>query len=158
MFALALPGFVLVKVLQPAFFANQDTRTPFRYAAIAVAVNLVGSLATFTWLGHVGLALATALSAWTQALLLFYGLSVRGLYQMGRPLLGWSLRALFCSVLLAAGLWYFSPADSEWLAMVPLARVGWLALVVVVSLVGYAVALFLFGLRPRHLRNQGSTL
>ena len=158
MFALALPGFVLVKVLQPAFFANQDTRTPFRYAAIAVAVNLVGSLATFTWLGHVGLALATALSAWTQALLLLYGLSVRGLYQMGRPLLGWSLRALFCSVLLAAGLWYFSPADSEWLAMLPLARVGWLALVVVVSLVGYAVALFLFGLRPRHLRNQGSTL
>ena len=48
--------------------------------------------------------------------------------------------------------------DSEWLAMVPLARVGWLAFVVVVSLVGYAVALFLFGLRPRHLRNQGSTL
>ena len=77
---------------------------------------------------------------------------------MGRPLLGWSLRVLFCSVLLAAGLWYFSPADSEWLAMLPLARVGWLALVVVVSLVGYAVALFLFGLRPRNLRNQGSTL
>ena len=65
MFAVALPGFVLVKVLQPGFFANQDTRTPFRYAAIAVVVNLLGSLATFSWMGHVGLALATALSAWT---------------------------------------------------------------------------------------------
>ena len=61
-------------MLQPGFFANQDTRTPFRYAAIAVVVNLLGSLATFSWMGHVGLALATALSAWTQALLLLYGL------------------------------------------------------------------------------------
>jgi peptidoglycan biosynthesis protein MviN/MurJ (putative lipid II flippase) len=49
MFAIALPGFVLVKVLAPAFFAHQDTRTPFRFAAIAVAVNLVGSLSTFQW-------------------------------------------------------------------------------------------------------------
>lgn len=158
MFALALPGFVLVKVLQPAFFANQDTRTPFRYAAIAVAVNLVASLATFSWMGHVGLALAMALSAWTQALLLFYGLAAKGRYQMGGQLLGWSVRALFCSMLLAVGLWYFSPPDTEWLTMLPLARVGWLALIVLAGLMGYAVALFLFGLRPHHLRNHGATL
>ena len=47
MFAIALPGFVLVKVLAPAFFAHRDTRTPFRLAVAAVVVNLIGSLATF---------------------------------------------------------------------------------------------------------------
>jgi putative peptidoglycan lipid II flippase len=77
---------------------------------------------------------------------------------MGGQLLGWSLRALFCSMLLAVGLWYFSPPDTQWLSMLPLARVGCLALIVLVGLMGYVVALFLFGLRPRHLRNHGATL
>ena len=158
MFAVALPGFVLVKVLQPAFFAYQDTRTPFRYAAVAVAVNLLGSLATFTWMGHVGLALATALSAWSQALLLFYGLVSKGHYQMGGQLLVWGLRALLCSGLLAAGLWYFSPTDVQWLQMLPLHRAGWLCFMVTAAVLGYGLALFLFGLRPKHLRNQGATL
>ena len=158
MFAVALPGFVLVKVLQPAFFAHQDTRTPFRYAVVAVAVNLMGSLATFTWMGHVGLALATALSAWSQALLLFYGLVSKGHYQMGRQLLVWGLRAVLCSGLLAVGLWYFSPTDMQWLKMLPSYRAGWLGLMVTAAVLGYGLVLFLFGLRPKHLRNQGATL
>ena len=69
MFAIALPGFVLVRVLSSGFFAKKNTKQPFRYAASAVAVNLLVSLATFRALGHVGLALATALSAWTNVFL-----------------------------------------------------------------------------------------
>ncbi len=158
MFAIALPGFVLVKVLQPGFFANQDTRTPFRYAAIAVAVNLSVSLATFSWMGHVGLALATALSAWTQALLLLYGLLAKKHYQMGRSLLAWTLRVLVCSCLLTLGLWYFAPTDAQWWHMQSFTRVGWLAAIVVISVAGYCLALYLLGLRPRHLRHSGASL
>ena len=44
MFAVALPGFVLVKVLAPAFFAHEDTKSPLKYASGAVAANLAGSL------------------------------------------------------------------------------------------------------------------
>jgi putative peptidoglycan lipid II flippase len=157
-FAIALPGFVLVKVLQPGFFAHQDTRTPFRYASIAVAVNLIGSLATFSWMGHVGLALATALSAWTQALLLLYGLIAKKHYQMGSQLIGWVLRALVCSGLLAAGLWYFAPTDAQWLQMLALPRIGWLAVIVSVSVLGYAAALLLLGLRAKHIRHLGASL
>src|SRR5258706_4699516 len=40
-FALGLPAYVLVKVLAPAFFAREDTRTPVRAAVIALVVNLV---------------------------------------------------------------------------------------------------------------------
>lgn len=158
MFAVALPGFVLVKVLQPAFFAHQDTRTPFRYAAVAVLVNLLGSLATFSWMGHVGLALATALSAWTQALLLFYGLVSKGHYQMGGRLVAWGLRALLCSGLLALGLWFAGPTDLQWSNMLPLHRAGWMGVMVVVAVLGYCAALFICGLRLRNLRNQGAIL
>src|SRR3546814_20212223 len=39
--ATAVPAFLLVKVLAPAFYSRQDTRTPVKAALVAVAGNLV---------------------------------------------------------------------------------------------------------------------
>jgi putative peptidoglycan lipid II flippase len=39
-----LPAFVLQKVLQPLYFAREDTRTPFRYALVAMVVNAVAAV------------------------------------------------------------------------------------------------------------------
>jgi putative peptidoglycan lipid II flippase len=69
-FAGGLPAFVLVKVLQPGFFAREDTRTPVKVAAAAVVLNLVLNLILMQYLAHVGLALATAISSWMNALVL----------------------------------------------------------------------------------------
>ena len=44
---LGLPSFVLIKVLQPAFFAREDTRTPMRYAVWNMVLNIAGSIALF---------------------------------------------------------------------------------------------------------------
>lgn len=76
-FAIGLPAFVLIKVFQPGFFAREDTRTPMRYAAVNMAVNVAGSLVLFFALQamglmpHVGIALATSLAGWVNALLLW---------------------------------------------------------------------------------------
>ena len=43
-FAVGLPAFVLIKVLQPAFFAREDTKTPMYFAGINLVVNVVLSL------------------------------------------------------------------------------------------------------------------
>ena len=69
-FAGGLPAFVLVKVLQPGFFAREDTRTPVKVAAAAVVLNLVLNLILMQYLAHVGLALATAISSWMNGLVL----------------------------------------------------------------------------------------
>ena len=143
MFALALPGFVLVKVLQPAFFANQDTRTP-RYAVIAVAVNLVVSLATFGWMTT--WVLLTAALSLDRLCCYFVGLLLKAAIR-------WAgscclvATALFCSMLLAVGLWCFS-LDTEWLTMLPLALIGWLAVIVLAGLMVYPVALFYWAAPP----------
>ena len=150
MFAIALPGFVLVKVLAPAFFAHQDTRTPFHYAAIAVAVNLVGSLATFQWLGHVGLALATALSAWTHALLLYTGLRRRGWIAMDRQTYFVLMRTLVACVCLALILLWADQPRAVWLAMAGGERALQVLLTCVLGLAGYGLTLVLLGVRPRH--------
>ncbi len=155
MFALALPAFVLVRVLSPAFYAHENTQAPFRYAAVAVAVNLVASLATFSWFGHVGLAWATALSAWANVLLLLRGLRLHGLYAPDRQL-GLRLLKLVPGVLvLGAGL-TLTAGRWDWLAMAPLERAGWMAVVTFLGIAGYAVVLALTGVRLQDLKHSSA--
>jgi putative peptidoglycan lipid II flippase len=71
-YALGLPAFMLVKALTPGFFARHDTRTPLYIALIAIALNVgLNSFFVFgTHLAQVGIALASSLSGWINALLL----------------------------------------------------------------------------------------
>jgi putative peptidoglycan lipid II flippase len=69
-FACGLPAYVLIKVLTPAFFARQDTRTPVKYAAISVIINIIGSVGFFPFLDYLGIAVATAIAAWVNVALL----------------------------------------------------------------------------------------
>jgi len=69
-FALGLPAYVLVKILQTQFFARQDTKTPMVIAIGAVALNFILNCILIGPLSFVGLALSTALSAWFSAILL----------------------------------------------------------------------------------------
>ncbi|RKQ69510.1 putative peptidoglycan lipid II flippase [Litorimonas taeanensis] len=69
-FALGLPAFVLIKVLTPAFFAREDTRTPMIYAAISAFINIFLGLILFLKMGFSGLALATSIAAWGNVLCL----------------------------------------------------------------------------------------
>lgn len=73
-FAIGLPGYVLVRVLQPGYFAQENTKSPMYMAGITVAVNIVFSLLLFPIFRHVGIAVATTISAWVNVLLLVRGL------------------------------------------------------------------------------------
>lgn len=156
MFAIALPGFVVVKVLSPAFFAYQDTRTPFHYAIVAVAVNLAASLATFQTMGHTGLAMATALSAWTHASLLYMGLHQRGLYCLDGKVASTAAKTVVASSILGLGLFLLLPDGKVWLNMQSLPRIGWTAVVMFLSITVYAIVLLLLGTRPRDFKHQSN--
>lgn len=73
-FAVGLPGYVLIKVLQPGYFARENTKSPMWMAGITVLVNIVFSLLLFPFFGHVGIAIATSISAWVNVVLLWVGL------------------------------------------------------------------------------------
>ena len=77
-FASGLPAYVLVKILQPAFYAREDTVTPFRLALVSIVVNIGLSLALFQFLQYIGIALATAISSWLNVLMLWVVLVRRG--------------------------------------------------------------------------------
>jgi putative peptidoglycan lipid II flippase len=153
-----LPAFLLVKVLQPGFFARQDTRTPVRIGATALIANIflnaaiTGSLVLAGAAApHAGLALATALSGWLHAGLLYRRLTAEGVY---RPGPGWASLALRVGLATAAMalllLWFASPVQT-WGGLDWLERAGTLA-----GLIGgggalYFAVLAVTGVRLRHV-------
>ncbi|MFK7752361.1 MAG: murein biosynthesis integral membrane protein MurJ [Sedimentitalea sp.] len=72
-YGLGLPAFVLQKILQPLFFAREDTRSPFHYALFAMVLNAVVGVALAPWLGWVAPAIATTLAGWAMVVLLARG-------------------------------------------------------------------------------------
>ena len=62
-FSAGLPAYVLIRVLQPGFFAREDTLTPTWFAGASAAINIVFSLLLFPHLAHVGIAIATSIAA-----------------------------------------------------------------------------------------------
>lgn len=159
-YALGLLAFMLIKVLAPGYFARQDMKTPVRigiYAMVAnMVLNLVFVLPLYFWfnIGHVGLALATAVSAYLNAFLLFRGLRQRGIYRQ-EP--GWGLRlgrfagangVMVASLLVLLAYW------SDW------AEWGWwqrgwrLMLLCALGLSTYGLSLRLFGVKFSEFRSH----
>jgi len=151
-FAVGLLGFSLVKVAAPAYFAREDTRTPFRIAVVTVALNIVLSLALFRVMGHVGVAFATTTAAIVQSYLLLRGTIRRGLYRPGKAF------AVFCAKVLAATatmvvvLRLVSPSSTAWLHLTVHDRVLWIAALCALGGFAYFAVLALAGFRPRDLR------
>ncbi|MFO1174294.1 MAG: murein biosynthesis integral membrane protein MurJ [Paracoccaceae bacterium] len=68
-----LPAFVMQKVLQPLYFAREDTRTPFHFAIHSMIVNAALALGLMPFVGFIAAALGTTLSGWTMTLQLWWG-------------------------------------------------------------------------------------
>ncbi len=111
-FSVGLPAFVLIKVFQPAFFAREDTKTPMWFAGVSMLVNVAGSFALFYWfqaagwMPHVGIALATSLAGWVNAVLLWFVLAREGDFVPDRLLTRNLPAVVVASALMGCGLWF----------------------------------------------------
>ncbi|MEO1611744.1 MAG: murein biosynthesis integral membrane protein MurJ [Pseudomonadota bacterium] len=73
LFALGLPAFVLQKVLQPVFFAREDTKTPLYYAFATMILNTLISIGGAPFIGWMAIPIGTALAGWLNVALLWRG-------------------------------------------------------------------------------------
>lgn len=152
-YGVGLVGLSFVKVLAPAYFARQDTRTPVRVALVAVGVNVGLNLLLIGPLAHVGLALATSVAACVNAGLLFRGLVRRGQYRPGADWAGLLGRVGVASVCMAVALRLAAPGHSVFSALDCWGRGAWLAGLVALGVLIYAAVLWLTGVRPRQYLN-----
>lgn len=151
-FAIGLVPLVLVKVAAPGYFARQDTATPFRYFTVSVAVNVAASVALFTFMGHVGIALATSLAALVNIWLLLGGLVRSGLFRPGPRFARSMAAAVGASAVMVAGLHYLARDAAFWLSAPLVELAGELAVVVLGGGLLYLAAAFAAGARPGDLR------
>lgn len=152
-YATGLPAYVLAKALTPAFFAREDTATPVKISIACMVVNLVLNVLLMGPLLHVGIALATSLSAWLNVALLASVLMRRGDLVLDARLKARSLRqaaaALAMTVALALILLLLAPGFAGGEA----SRVLALGLLVGAGLLVYALAaLGLGAAKPAELR------
>lgn len=151
-YAVGLPAFVLIKVFQPGFFAREDTATPVKVAAAAVAANLACNAVLLPLYAQVGIALSTALSSWLNAGLLALLLWRRGHFGADGRLARRVPRILLSAAAMAAVLWVLSDVVRPWLAGGTVERVAGLAALVIAGLAVYAAAcLILRAAHPRDL-------
>lgn len=105
-YALGLPAFVLQKILQPLYFAREDTRTPFRFALVSMVVNAAVAFGLMQSLGFIAAALGTTVAAWVMVGQLWWGTRGMGLAaRADRRLIRTVPRILLSSALMAAALW-----------------------------------------------------
>ncbi|MGD9637632.1 MAG: murein biosynthesis integral membrane protein MurJ [Alphaproteobacteria bacterium] len=69
-FSLGIPAYVIAKVFGPSFFAQGDTVTPVKISVICLFANIILNVALMFPFGHVGIAMATTISAWLGAFIM----------------------------------------------------------------------------------------
>jgi putative peptidoglycan lipid II flippase len=108
-----LPAYVIVKVLNPGFFAREDTRTPVWTALASLIFNIGVNLYVVERYGIVGLAGATAASASLNCVLLYTILHLRGWFHFTPALLGKIIRQLLATGAMTGVLWVLMPLMAD---------------------------------------------
>jgi putative peptidoglycan lipid II flippase len=155
-----VPAFVLIRVLQPAFFARQDTRSPMKFGLISVAVNIVFGIGLFRLIGFSGIAAATAIASWLTVAQLFAGLWRKKTYRPSPA--AWSRLIRIALASAAMGVFlalasHYRPAIEAPLAHFRFVGIGAKEITVIgvvgVGAVLYVAFLFAFrGLTPSEVR------
>ena len=147
-----LPAFVLIKILQPAFFARGDTRRPMVYAMVSVGVNIGLGVALFYTVGFPGIAAATAAASWITVLQMWLRLRATRIWRPSARAWGKVVRVSLASIALGgavATVSHFRPMLEAPLATVRLGPLGAKEItVLLVCMAGaalYPALLFAFG-------------
>jgi putative peptidoglycan lipid II flippase len=158
-YSFGLLGFTFVKVLVPGYFARQDTKTPVKIGIIALLVNMVLNVVIVVpWYQsgaagpHAGLAVATSISAFLNAGLLYRGLRREGVLVHS---VGWwrfVVRVVLACSVMAMLLNHFVPPAVAWLEASFWQTCGWLLAAVFGGAAAYLGVLFATGVRPGELR------
>jgi len=146
-----LPAYVIVKILNPGFFAREDMRTPVWTALAALIVNIAINLYVVEHYGIVGLAGATAASASLNCLLLYTVLHRRGWFHFTAKLAGRIARQLIAVAAMSALLWWMMPMMSPYYGGSVFERIWSLAALCAAGGAVFFVVAFLVGALDKDL-------
>ena len=152
-YGVGLIGLILVKILAPGFYAQQNIKTPVKIAIGVLIATQLMNLVFVPWIAHAGLALSIGLGACLNAGFLYWGLKRRGIYTAlpgWRPFFIRLAGALF--LMAAVALWTAGQFDWVALRATPFMRVIALLIVMAACGISYFGALLAMGFRFRDFK------
>ena len=139
-YGLGLPAFVLQKLYQPLFFAREDTKSPFYFALVALAVNAVVALCLRPYFGFLSAAYGATFAGWAMLVCLWWGSRKFGEAAHLEPaLLAKVGRIILASVMMGATVWSVTALISPILQMSGY-RVLALVIILIVGIGSYIIA------------------
>ncbi len=154
-FSIGLPAYVLTKIFDTSFYAQEDTVTPLKIAGIAVLVDIVLSVILIKSMQHIGIALATAASAWLNVFLLGYMLNRRNFLNITERLTRFSFGLIVATASTAGVLLYLKPRVMDMIVDGGTQRIAAVCMLVASGLITYIVTAHMLGiLNFKELKNQ----
>ena len=139
-YGLGLPAFVLQKILQPLYFAREDTRRPFHYAVVSMVINAGLAIGLAPVIGWLAPAIATTVAAWAMVLLLQTGARQYGeVARFDDRFRQRIWRMVVASVVMALVLWIAASVLNPFLGM------PWWRALALAALIGIGVLVY-FGM------------
>jgi len=114
-YSVGLIGLIQIKIIAPAFYAQQNVKTPVKIAIFTLFCTQFMNLIFIGSLKHAGLALAIGLGACINAGLLFFHLKKGKVFKLSA---GWPIflsKVFFAAFIMALSLLYFKGTIDLWM-------------------------------------------
>jgi len=154
--AFGLLAFMLIKILTPSFFARQQPKKPMIVALISMVLN-----AFLAWLlgfqlgyAHVGLALASSISAFFTVITLLFILRKDKVYKASQGWVYFLFRMLIASIVLILLIGYFGKEVDYLRQISEFSRFLYIIKIVLIGMVGYFLSLWILGIRIKDFSNK----
>jgi len=138
-FALGLPAFAIIKVFSTFLFARNNTKTPFYYSLISVLINILISVLFFKSVGFIIIPIATTISSWINALLLFVTLYRNDYFSFNNVFNTTNLKITLVSIISIYIFSIFIKLSEEYLLYVSELKLFTIILLVVITILIYVL-------------------
>lgn len=146
-----LISYMMISIPANGFYASQNTKTPVKIGIIATISNICFGVLAIPF-GYLGLAMASALSAFVNMSLLYRGLWQRDIYRLSRKTLLFALKLFIAGCVMGALVSYFSPSIDGWNLLSFWGKIHWLIWLIVLAVMGYFSTLIGLGIRLKDFK------
>jgi putative peptidoglycan lipid II flippase len=159
-FSLGLPGMIGAKILITNYYSRKDTRYPVKAALIAVIFNFVLNITFVIYLtktefngAHVGLALATSISAYINFYLLFKTALKTKILIIDGSVANILVKSIISTAIMSIFILYFDLDSKTWINLALSERLLNLFLIITSSSIIYFILLYIFKIYPKKISN-----
>ena len=149
-YAIAIPAFMMIKVLSPNFFARKDIKTPVLIGTLCAFINIILTWYLMNKYGFLGIAISLCIAGYLNAILLFNIMIIRKYYNCTQIFLGICLKIILATIFMLLILFFLN----NFLLSFKFGEVFKLILFIISGLISYFLLNYLLGVKKYFSSNS----